>query len=723
MIKLKVMTHVAAVVAILAMWIPLQSEAQENWQTPCEISTSGYSSGYYPNVFTQFGVATQAQVDARVQAAFNQLFVNGDTTNQRLLYDTSDGMSYIRAIDSNDIRSEGISYGMMIAVQMNQQTMFNRLWNFAVTHMLQRQNGTPHHFAWQLNASSPYSAIDSNPAPDGEEYMAMALIFAHNRWGSGTFSSTDQDYRNYRYWANELVRIIRNNLWDANAGMIVFSPNTSTKYTDPSYHIPVFYELFSVWANDSAPGSFWRKAAGDSRNLLRRAMQYHADPITSDYTHFDGSPVSTAESGTNNQHAANFAYDSWRVMQNIAMDYSWCTHDSHFGYYTVLQLDFFRNAGGTNARAYGGVYNPATRQWLNTDKSPGLVAMNATGLIFQAMYGASDPTDGFALDMWNLSTPTGTYRYYDGMLYMLGMLHVSGQYKIYKAGSAALKLQAGQTLDGAFASTTQVQPRITVKNNTGKVLTNFKANYYFTAEDGKTPVLTDVSTPNSTVSLQQLDTRLWTVVVDFTGRTLNPGQSVPASGQGETFSLRYSDNSVFDKSNDYSQPQNGTSYTPTDRIAVYDSSGIRVMGGVPDDRLPGYAASMKNTWSNRLLTASGSQDDADARAQPANPAWNSQTWQVEPVPGTGYVRLKNAWSGSYLNVQNQSENARIVTYSLNIPWTSQLWSVESVAGSQGVRLRNAWSGRYLTVVDTSDYSAVLSKSLNAGWASQVWTIQ
>ncbi len=721
MIELRISRYMAACVAIGVGLLPSIGATQSNWQTPCEISTSAYMTGIYPNRFADMGVGTQAQVDAKVQAAFNQLFVSGDQNNQRLLFDTSDGMSFIRAIDSNDIRSEGVSYGMMIAVQMNQQTMFNRLWNFALTRMLQRQGGTPHHFAWQLNATSPYTAIDTNPAPDGEEYMAMALIFAHNRWGSGNYSSTDQDYRNYRYWANELVRILRYNLFDATAGQILFSPYTSKKYTDPSYHLPVFYELFSVWTNDSAPGAFWRVAAEKSRRLLIEAMAYNApEYVTTDYTNFDGSPVSTAESGTSNANASNFAYDSWRVIQNVAMDVAWCLRDSHTAAWVGLQWDFFNNAGGVNQRAYGGVYNPATNQWLNSDKSPGLIAMNATGVL--AGWG-TDLASGFVQDLWNLNTPSGTYRYYDGMLYMLGMLHVSGNYKIYKADGAALNIQSAQTLDGSFSSTTLAQPRITVKNATNQALANFKAHYFFTAEEGKTPVLADVSTPNSTVSLQQVDTRLWSVVLDFTGRTINPGQSMPASGAGETFSLRYSDNSKFDKSNDFSQPRNGSSYTATDAIAVYNNSGALVMGAVPNDKLPAYNAALKSTWSTNLLTASATYDDADARAQPANSSWTSQTWQVEPVPSTGYVRLKNAWSGSYLNVQNQSENAKIVTYQLNVPWTSQLWTIEPVSGSQGVRLKNAWSGKYLTVVDTSNYSAILSKALNTGWTSQVWTIQ
>ena len=44
-------------------------------------------------------------------------------------------MAFIWAADSDDVRSEGMSYGMMIAVQMNLQPQFDRLWKFAKTYM------------------------------------------------------------------------------------------------------------------------------------------------------------------------------------------------------------------------------------------------------------------------------------------------------------------------------------------------------------------------------------------------------------------------------------------------------------------------------------------------------------------------------------------------------------------------------------------------------------
>ena len=47
---------------------------------------------------------------------------------------------------------------------------------------------------------------------------------------------------------------------------------------------------------------------------------------------------------------------------------------------------------------------------------------------------AADPEKGkpFVQELWNAQPPSGKWRYYDGMLYMLGMLHVSGNFKIYR---------------------------------------------------------------------------------------------------------------------------------------------------------------------------------------------------------------------------------------------------------------------------------------------------
>jgi oligosaccharide reducing-end xylanase len=49
---------------------------------------------------------------------------------------------------------------------------------------------------------------------------------------------------------------------------------------------------------------------------------------------------------------------------------------------------------------------------------------------------AASPETGkpFVQVLWNMQIPSGQWRYYDGMLYMLGLLHVSGNFRIYVPG-------------------------------------------------------------------------------------------------------------------------------------------------------------------------------------------------------------------------------------------------------------------------------------------------
>ena len=64
---------------------------------------------------------------------------------------------------------------------------------------------------------------------------------------------------------------------------------------------------------------------------------------------------------------------------------------------------------------------------LGTDHSSGLVAVNAT-LGFGLSATAARP---FVQALWDLPVPTGTYRYYNGLLYMLSLLHASGKFQLW----------------------------------------------------------------------------------------------------------------------------------------------------------------------------------------------------------------------------------------------------------------------------------------------------
>jgi hypothetical protein len=276
------------------------------------------------------------------------------------------------------------------------------------------------------------------------------------------------------------------------------------------------------------------------------------------------------------------------------------------------------------------------------------------------------------------------------------------------------------TMDESYNDNSKSQPRIKIENASNFPWANFKARYYFTAENGKTPVVDDYWTPNFSVSLEQLNGNNWAVVLDYDGITLEPGEQIPASGDGDVFAVHYSDWSYFDKTNDFSQP-GSSSYSSENNLALFDSDGKYIYGNTPQDVEEPISNNLNSQWSGKKLTVTDNSSYADVVCQNYNPEWTSQDWIIETVSGNT-IRLKNLWSGKYLTVTDNSSYADIKCQDLNTSWTSQQWVLEDVSNGSK-RLKNVWSGKYLTVTGTNDYADIRCQNLNTGWTSQQWWME
>src|SRR5262245_42915968 len=95
-------------------------------------AAGAFTTGAYRNLFKERG-KTDAAIQAKLDAAWQQLFY-GDEANQRVYFPAGADMAYIKDIGQGYVHSEGMSYGMMIAVQMNKRAEFDRLWKWARTH-------------------------------------------------------------------------------------------------------------------------------------------------------------------------------------------------------------------------------------------------------------------------------------------------------------------------------------------------------------------------------------------------------------------------------------------------------------------------------------------------------------------------------------------------------------------------------------------------------------
>jgi oligosaccharide reducing-end xylanase len=137
-----------------------------------------------------------------------------------------------------------------------------------------------------------------------------------------------------------------------------------------------------------------------------------------DYANFDGSPTDPWGGG----HDA-FRFDAWRVAMNLAADWVWFEADPWQVEQSNRLLSFFRSQG---IDSYGNQYELDGTP-LSGSHSLGLVSMNAVA----ALAADTPDTTAFVQALWDASPPTGQWRYYDGMLYMLALLHASGEFRIY----------------------------------------------------------------------------------------------------------------------------------------------------------------------------------------------------------------------------------------------------------------------------------------------------
>jgi oligosaccharide reducing-end xylanase len=394
--------------------------------------------GGTPNLFVDVLGRTPGEVDTKVQSAVNRFFglegndpatptLNGGARSfYALPQDTS--MGFVYAADSTDIRSEGMSYGMFIAVQMDMQQQFDQLWRFARTFMQYQTTSEivswHHYFRWtgRVDASNANNwAVTYNdvepPASDGEEYFAVALYLANRRWGSGGAI-------NYKLDADTLSDAMLNNpagddgrfpLIHASENQVVFVPyGTSNEHSDPSYHLPAFYEIF---AEDGPPENSvrWRVIAEESRDYFVESA-HPATGLHPDYAEFDGTPTQGYQASAHDQ----FQFDAWRVPLNMAVEYAWSRPDQRLSAQIEKYLSFF----GSRV-ANGNVQSALFNLDGSNGTGGGSQALVAT-LAASALASQSESRMTFVNNLWNVAQPTGQYRYYQGAVYLLGLLAASG---------------------------------------------------------------------------------------------------------------------------------------------------------------------------------------------------------------------------------------------------------------------------------------------------------
>jgi len=369
-----------------------------------------FYTGQYRNLLEECGYDKQ-DISARLEDTWSKLFEGDDDT--RIYHPQGDDMGYMLDTGNLDARSEGMSYGMMMAVQLDRKDVFDRLWNWTMKYMYMTTGDNTGYFAWSCKPDG--SRLADGPAPDGEEYFAMALFFASHRWGDSEVPF------NYATQAREILRTCIHKgedgvgcpMWNPNNKLIKFIPEC--EYSDPSYHLPHFYELFALWAYPE-DRLFWKEAATASRAYLRIACH----PVTGlapEYAHYDGTP-------NNDRGFGHFFSDSYRVAANIGLDWEWFGADEWECDEANRVQAFFADKLPEDYRRYTVAGEPFDEKSLHP---VGLLSTNAMASLAATGSYARSSVELF----WNTPMRTGDRRYYDNCLYLFSLLALSGNYRIW----------------------------------------------------------------------------------------------------------------------------------------------------------------------------------------------------------------------------------------------------------------------------------------------------
>jgi oligosaccharide reducing-end xylanase len=279
------------------------------------------------------------------------------------------------------------------------------------------------YFRWRgyVDRNNPNNwqvTFNEGPAPDGDEYFAAALYLADRRWRSDGAVNYQQEAETISHAMLANTAAGRNTpIINAGSNLVVFFPNIDNQFTDPSYNLPAFYELYAL---DGPQGDAqrWNTVADASRNLIVNS----AHPVTGlhpDYSTFQGAPVRGSDGNAHD----TFRYDAWRVIMNMAVDYAW--FDSREPRWTEQANKYHAFFGTQLNEARDNTVN----QTYNLDGS-GAAGGNSTALTSTLGAGAIASTAPNRLDFvnaaWRVYQQSGQYRYYQESVYILGLLATGG---------------------------------------------------------------------------------------------------------------------------------------------------------------------------------------------------------------------------------------------------------------------------------------------------------
>jgi endo-1,4-beta-D-glucanase Y len=160
-------------------------------------------------------------------------------------------------VDSSN--SEGIGYGMLLAVYANDQNTFDNLWKYE--QLFLDNHGLMN---WYIS-SDGNTVLGTGAATDGDEDMAFALLMADKRWGGQGSLPTS-----YLAAAKTQIGLIWQYEVDPNHAYVLTSGDQSDgSVINISYFAPAYYREFGQATNAA---SNWKKVIDECYTVISATL-------------------------------------------------------------------------------------------------------------------------------------------------------------------------------------------------------------------------------------------------------------------------------------------------------------------------------------------------------------------------------------------------------------------------------------------------------------------
>ena len=280
-------------------------------------------------------------------------------------------------LEKDSTVSEGIAYGMILAVFMDDQPLFDDLWQYEQKWL--HQTGLMH---WYINAAG--SGLGSNPsgegpASDADLDMAFALVMADKQWGGqGKLPKKYIDYAKgqiQNVWANEFYDWKYLKPWPQDG-----PPPINLSYFSPAYH-KIFAKIDTDNVNPTTKANYWIESADAMYALLNTTLNSESgnagNGLVPAWSDLSGKPNGGEGRPT------NYQYDSCRTPFRIALDYCWFG-DQRAQDYLAKTSSFFAGIGATNIvdgydlnGAPKAQYQTGANAWMQSSAFVGPAAVGA----------------------------------------------------------------------------------------------------------------------------------------------------------------------------------------------------------------------------------------------------------------------------------------------------------------------------------------------------------